>query len=69
MGQVHEGRAELVAPGSPEFVKSTERTLRRVPGMGRVFRVEGWDKKAGLSQEQIKQLEGEIAVVRISLDG
>ncbi len=67
-GRVHEGEAELVAPGSPEFVKSAERTLRRVPGMDRVFHVQGYDKRGGLSDEQAKQLAGEIAVVRITLD-
>ena len=61
------GTAVLVAPGSDEFRERSELTLRRMPWMRRVFRV-AYDKRAGLSDAQVKALGEEIAVVRIALD-
>ena len=61
------GTAVLVAPGSDEFRERAEVTLRRMPWMGRVFRV-AYDKRAGLSDAQVKALGDEIAVVRIRLE-
>jgi hypothetical protein len=58
-------RGVLVEPGSEAFRAGAERTLRRVPGMGRVFRVD-FDRKAGLSDAQLEHLGREIAIVRFS---
>jgi len=66
-GRTLRGRAELVSPDALEFRESAERTLRRVPGMGRVFKVD-FDRRTGLTPEQIRQLSREIAVVAIRLD-
>jgi hypothetical protein len=67
-GEDRSGRAELVAPGSDEFQEIAEQTLRRVPYMRRVFRVDGYDPQAGLRSDQLDQLGEEIAIVRIRLD-
>jgi hypothetical protein len=60
------GTAELVAPGSEEFRAHAEETLRRVPGMGRVFRV-AYDRQTGLRPDQLDFLGEEIAIVKIRL--
>ena len=51
---------------SEEFRRRSEQTLRRMPWLGRVFRVD-YDKRTGLSDDQVKRLGEEIAVVRITL--
>lgn len=61
------GSAALVAPSSPEFARRAEETLRRVPAMRRVFRVD-FDPEAGLTRDQLAQLADEIRVVRIQLE-
>ena len=61
------GWAQLVPPRSEEFRIHAERTLRRVPGMARVFKV-AFDRRTGLSQAQQEELGHEIAVVRITLN-
>lgn len=61
------GEAQVVVPGSDEFRQRTERSLRRVPGLSRIFGVE-FDRKRGLSAEQVEHLGSAIAVVRIRLD-
>lgn len=65
-GQERRGRAVLVAPESQEFGERAETTLRRVPGLARVFHVD-FDRRAGLGPAQLEQLRNEIAVVRIAL--
>ena len=67
-GRTLRGRAELVPPGSAEFRRRAERTLRRMPWLGRVFRV-AYDRRTGLSEAQLAELGEEIAVVRIELEG
>ena len=67
-GQNRSGRAELVAPGSDEFRKIADQTLRRVPYMRRVFRVADYDPGAGLRSDQLDLLGEEIAIVRIRLE-
>jgi deazaflavin-dependent oxidoreductase (nitroreductase family) len=67
-GRAHDGRARLVAPDEPAFREAAERTLRRVPGMGRVFKV-NFDRRRGLTAEQLAHLSREIAIVAIHLDG
>lgn len=66
-GRNRRGRAELVPPDAPAFRESAERTLRRVPGMRRVFKVD-FDRRRGLTPEQLRRLAHEIAVVVIHLD-
>jgi len=66
-GRTLHGRAEVVAPESSAFRELSERTLRRMPWLGRVFRVD-YDRSAGLGEEQLAQLRQEIAVVRIALE-
>jgi len=65
-GRAHGGRAELVPAGSDLFFRCAEDTLRRVPGMDRVFGIR-WDRRAALSPEQRERLSGNVAVVRIQL--
>jgi deazaflavin-dependent oxidoreductase (nitroreductase family) len=67
-GRDRAGRAELVAPGSDEFRVLADQTLRRVPYMRRVFRVDGYDPDAGLRPDQLDRLGEEIAIVRIRLE-
>ena len=66
-GRRRRGMAEVVAPGSPEFRRRAEETVSRVPGMDRVFGIR-YDRRAGLTDEQVRQLAEQIAVVRITLD-
>ena len=61
------GEAQVVAPGSDEFRQRAERSLRRVPGLSRVFGVD-FDRKRGLTAEQLEHLGSAIVVVRIRLD-
>ncbi len=65
-GRELSGEAQLVDPGSAEFRSSCERTLRRMPWLGRVFRID-YDRNRGLGEEQLEHLRKEIAVVRIRL--
>ncbi len=65
-GRKLRGEAELVPPDSEEFQSRSEHTLRRMPWLGRVFRVD-YDKRAGLNDDQLKRLGEEIAVVRVTL--
>ncbi len=65
-GRKLRGEAELGPPGSEEFRSRSENTLRRMPWLGRVFRVD-YDKRSGLSDDQVKRLGEEIAVVRVTL--
>jgi len=60
------GRAELVTPGSEEFRQLSAKTLRRMPWLGGQFGI-AYDAKAGLTDDQAKQLTDEIAIVRIAL--
>jgi hypothetical protein len=66
-GRDRAGRAELVAPGSDRFRDLADRTLRRVPYMRRVFRVDDYDPDAGLRADQLDRLGEEIAIVQIRL--
>jgi deazaflavin-dependent oxidoreductase (nitroreductase family) len=65
-GRLRRGRAVLLAPDSPAFRERAEQTLRRVPGMARVFRVD-FDRRSGLTPAQLAQLGCEIAAVHITL--
>jgi hypothetical protein len=65
-GNARSGTAHLIDPHSAEFRKHAEDTLRRIPGMGRAFKVR-YDKARGLTDAQAEQLADEIAAVRIDL--
>ena len=65
-GREVEGEAEVVVPGSDEFRARSERTLRRMPWLGRVFGID-YDRRRGLSDEQLECLKSGIAVVRVTL--
>ena len=65
-GQRLTGTARLAAPDSDAFREAAESTLRRVPGMGRVFKVD-FDRRVGLTDSQVAALAHEIAVVQIEL--
>jgi len=62
------GTGMLVAPGSDEFRAQSERTLRRLPFMGKVFGVDDYDRKRGLTEEQLRALGKNIAIVQIRID-
>lgn len=66
-GRQLRGTAEVVEPGSDEFRKQSERTLRRMPWLGRVFGVE-YDKREGLSAVAAERLGEQIAIVQVTLD-
>jgi deazaflavin-dependent oxidoreductase (nitroreductase family) len=66
-GRRRDGKAEVIDPLSDEFRVRAEATLRRVPGMARVFGVSAFDRKSGLSPDQVAHLGREIALVRIVL--
>jgi deazaflavin-dependent oxidoreductase (nitroreductase family) len=66
-GRSHSGRAELVAPATDEFRRSATRTLQRMPWLGRVFGID-YDRRTGLSDEQLERLGEQIAMVRITLE-
>ena len=63
------GEAVVIAPESEEFAERVAATLRRIPGMARVFGVAGYDRQRGPSPEQRAYLARQIAIVRIQLDG
>ncbi|MBW2312597.1 MAG: nitroreductase family deazaflavin-dependent oxidoreductase [Deltaproteobacteria bacterium] len=67
-GRARRGEAALVLPATgDDYRERVEYALRRVPGLGGVFGVE-FDRRAGLSAEQVEKLAEEIAVVRIDLE-
>lgn len=66
-GRELRGRAEVVRPGSSEFRSRCERTLRRMPWLGRQFGVD-YERRQGLRDDQVEQLGTQIAVVRITLE-
>ncbi len=65
-GREQAGTGWVVPPNSEEFRDRAERSLRRVPGLTRVFRV-AFDRASGLSPDQLDKLRREIAIVRIDL--
>lgn len=65
-GKTLEGTAQLIAPTSPEFAAKMEKTLRRLPWMGRVFGVQ-YRRGEALGDEQIATLGRNAAVVQVAL--
>ena len=66
-GRAVRGHAAVVPPGSPPFREAIERTLRRVPGLGRQFGI-AYDRRTGLTGEQLDVVAHAAVVVRIELD-
>jgi hypothetical protein len=67
-GKELRGHAVVVAAESEEFSRRIEASLRRVPGMARVFGVTGYERQRGLTPGQHAYLSRQIAIVRIQLD-
>ena len=63
-GKDLKGLAEVVPPGSAEFRLQSERTLRRLPFMGKVFGID-YDRAQGLTDPQVAELGKSIAIVQI----
>ena len=65
-GREHAGTAWVVEPISAEFRERCETTFRRLPVLGAQFGIR-FDRKTGLSEEQLAHLRASCAVVRIDL--
>lgn len=63
-GRDLEGIAEVVPPESAEFRLQSERTLRRLPFMGKVFGID-YRRADGLTDPQVVELGKAIAIVQI----
>ena len=66
-GRTLRGRAHVVPTESAAFQEAIERTLRRMPGLGRQFGIR-YDRGAGLTPEQCRTVAANAAVVSIDLD-
>jgi hypothetical protein len=66
-GRAAHGHAVVVAPGSSAFRAAIERTLRRVPGLGRQFGI-AYDRRTGLTSAQLEVVAHAAVVVRIELE-
>lgn len=66
-GRTIAGHALVVPATSPAFRDAIERTLRRVPFMGAQFGIR-YDRRTGLTAEQLRTVGGSAVVVRIELD-
>ncbi len=66
-GRQRRGQAEVVAPGTEQFRRGAARTLQRMPWLGRVFGID-YDRRTGLTDEQVERLGEKIAMVRIRLE-
>lgn len=61
------GTGLLLEPGGEEFVRHVGLTFRRVPGLAKSWGV-AFDRKTGLTEEQIDYLRTAGAAVEIQLD-
>ena len=66
-GRTLAGHAVVVPSGSTAFRDAMERTLRRMPSLGRQFGID-YDRAEGLTDAQARTVAGSAAVVRIELD-
>ena len=66
-GRAAHGHAAVIAPRSPAFREAVERTLSRVPSLGRQFGV-SYDRRIGLTPPQLDVIRHAAVVVRIELD-
>jgi hypothetical protein len=67
-GRTLHGRAHVLPTESTAFRDAVERTLRRVPGLGRQFGIH-YDRRAGLTPAQCRTVAANAVVVSIDLDG
>ena len=67
-GRTLHGRARVVPTESSTVQEAIERTLRRVPGLGRQFGIR-FDRRTGLTPEQRRTVAANAVVVSIDLDG
>jgi deazaflavin-dependent oxidoreductase (nitroreductase family) len=61
------GTAEVVPPESPEFGERFDASFQRMPWLGKQFGIR-YDKKTGLTADQIAVVRGQGAAVRVSLE-
>jgi hypothetical protein len=66
-GRTIGGHAVVVPPTSAAFRAAIEHTLRRVPFMGGQFGIR-YDRRTGITDEQLRTIGGSAVVVRIDLD-
>ena len=67
-GRSIRGRAHVVPTESAAFQEAFERTLSRMPGLGRQFGIR-YDRRTGLTAAQRRTVAANGAVVSIALDG
>jgi hypothetical protein len=65
-GRAAHGRAVVVLPGSPAFRDDIERSLHRVPGLGRQLGI-AYDRRTGLTNAQFDVVAHAAVIVRIEL--
>lgn len=65
-GRARRGEARVLPPGSPEFRKAMEASLRRIPFLGRQFGI-AYRRGQPLAPEQWRRIEAGAAVVEIAL--
>lgn len=66
-GKNLEGIGEVISPDSAEFRLQSERTLRRLPFMGKVFGID-YRRAQGLTDLQVVELGKRIAMVQIRVN-
>jgi deazaflavin-dependent oxidoreductase (nitroreductase family) len=67
-GRTLRGRAHVLPTDSTGFQEAIERTLGRMPGLGRQFGIR-YDRRTGLTAAQRRTVAANAAVVSIELDG
>ena len=68
-GSVIQGTGVHVPADAAEFLECAEGTMRRVPGLAASWGIAGYNRRAGLTDEQRVQLERNVALVRITVSG
>ena len=66
-GKPLRGRAQVLPPDSAEFRNRANASFRRVRLIPRIFGVD-FDRRAGLSDAQVRQLGQHAAIVKITLE-
>ncbi len=59
------GRAQVLEPGSDEYKLRAEQSFSRNPFISKIFGIK-FDKKSGLTPEQLEKLASYAAIVRIN---
>jgi deazaflavin-dependent oxidoreductase (nitroreductase family) len=65
-GDVRHGEARVVPPGSRAFRDVVDRTLQRLPSLGRQFGI-AYDRRRGLTDDQWRTVAADAALVEIEL--